>query len=117
MKAITCPQCGAIIRKIPDKDLLAVCDYCEAKIILPDNKEKIAANPDEKAEKKLTPWEEHQENLRQTRERASRYDAPYTYPEPENKSPIFLLVFGFIGIMLFIIFAANAKSCLSRPPV
>jgi hypothetical protein len=66
-------------------------------------------------EKNLTPWEQHQENYRKVQQRVNQYDAPYTYPQTNEKSYIFLLVFGFIGVMLFIILAANSKSCLSRP--
>jgi hypothetical protein len=39
MKAITCPQCGAIIKRVLFDESFAVCDFCEAKIVLPKNKE------------------------------------------------------------------------------
>jgi DNA-directed RNA polymerase subunit RPC12/RpoP len=40
MKAINCTQCGAIIKRVLFNDRFAVCDYCEAKIVLAVDKEK-----------------------------------------------------------------------------
>jgi DNA-directed RNA polymerase subunit RPC12/RpoP len=34
MKAITCPQCGALLEDISLKDNIARCDYCRAKILI-----------------------------------------------------------------------------------
>jgi hypothetical protein len=109
MKAITCPQCGALIKRIPVSNKIALCDYCEAKIILPENQDKPVEIPE--AENKLTPWEQHQENYRKVKERASRYDAPYTYPQPESRSFAIPAVVGIIGLTLAIIFwAASGKN-------
>ena len=33
MKAITCPQCGSLIRNILPRQPIADCDYCGAKVI------------------------------------------------------------------------------------
>lgn len=41
MKAITCSQCGALIKRISLKDKFANCDYCGAKILIEENKGKI----------------------------------------------------------------------------
>jgi DNA-directed RNA polymerase subunit RPC12/RpoP len=41
MKAITCSQCGALIKRISLKDKFANCDYCGAKILIEENKERI----------------------------------------------------------------------------
>lgn len=38
MKAITCSQCGALVKEISLKDKFAFCDYCGAKIRLEENK-------------------------------------------------------------------------------
>jgi hypothetical protein len=35
MKAINCTQCGAIIKRVLFSERFAICDYCEAKIVLP----------------------------------------------------------------------------------
>jgi len=40
MKAINCTQCGAIIKRVLFNDRFAICDYCEAKIVLAVDKEK-----------------------------------------------------------------------------
>jgi DNA-directed RNA polymerase subunit RPC12/RpoP len=48
MKAITCTQCGAIIKKISLRDKVAICDYCGVEILLEENKEKIIEIPDKK---------------------------------------------------------------------
>lgn len=39
MKAITCSQCGALIKRIDTKDKFVACEYCHAKI--PIQKEKV----------------------------------------------------------------------------
>jgi DNA-directed RNA polymerase subunit RPC12/RpoP len=46
MKAITCPQCGAIIKRISLKDESVACDYCGAEILLEEHREKIVEIPD-----------------------------------------------------------------------
>ena len=112
MKAITCPQCGALVKTISPKDKFALCDYCEAKILVPENRDRIVELPDEE---KLTPWEQHQENYRKVRERAARYDAPYTNPLPEDRSYVMPLVLGGIALFLIVAFAVSSDRCGSRP--
>jgi len=46
MKAITCTQCGAIIKRISLRDKVALCDYCGAEILLEENRENIVEIPD-----------------------------------------------------------------------
>jgi len=48
MKAITCTQCGALIKRISLREKFAFCDYCGAKILLEENKEKIVEIPEKK---------------------------------------------------------------------
>jgi DNA-directed RNA polymerase subunit RPC12/RpoP len=45
MKAITCSQCGALIKRIRERDKFAECEYCHAKI--PIQKEKIIVIKDQ----------------------------------------------------------------------
>ncbi len=107
MKAITCPQCGALVRTVSPKDKLALCEYCDAKIILPEEKT-------EKGE--LPPSQRLSENYPKAQERASQRDASFTYPdEKNNKAVLVPLVFMFAVIGAFILIGANTKSCLSRP--
>lgn len=90
-----------------------------SKIILPNDPSRFVEIPEkaeQREEKKLTPYEQHQENYRKTRERAARYDAPYTYPQEDNNKAALvplLLIFLVVGIVIFI--SASSKSCLSRP--
>jgi len=104
MKAMTCPQCGALIRKISLREKFAECEYCDARILLADNRDKIVEVPDDtqaQPPNNLTPWEEHLENYRRVNERARRYDAPYTYPQKSaSASPLTtVLVFVFIFLI------------------
>lgn len=113
MKAIACPQCGALIKTVSNKEKFAVCEYCAAKIILPLEPESRVETP---KEPELTPYQQYQDNYRKTRERAAQYDAPYTYPQKDNDKAVLvplLLIFLVVGIVVFI--SANSKSCLSRP--
>jgi hypothetical protein len=87
---------------------------------LPINKANLIEIPDKETvgkieENQRTPWEQHQENYRKTKERASAYDAPYTYPLPEDKSFVFPVIVTFIGLVLAIIFLSNSDKCGSRP--
>ncbi len=114
MKAMTCPQCGALIKKISLKEEFAVCDYCEAKILLSENKDKIV----EISEKKLSAWEQYRENHRKIKERVRQYNEPYMNPqEPDLSSSWFVTVIVF-GCIFFIViggFIAIIASFSSRP--
>lgn len=118
MKAITCPQCGALVKKIPLKDKFANCDYCSAKILLPDDKKLLIEIPDEEGAKEkpeLTPYEQHLENTRKARERVRSYDEPYMYPQTDEKSEWRVFLFVIAGFGAFFIIFFNSKGCLSRP--
>lgn len=43
MKAITCPQCGALIKKVSEHQTMIECNYCEAKILMPRNDRSVPA--------------------------------------------------------------------------
>lgn len=115
MKAMTCPQCGALIRKISLKDKFAECEYCEARILLADNHDKIVEMPDKTpATPPPTPWEQYRENYRQINERAKQYDAPYTYPQKRQSSSLTTAIV-FLVLILFVAggFVLLAGSLLS----
>lgn len=116
MKAIACPQCGALVKTVSPGDKLESCDYCKAKIILTEDRER-PVNDSERDENNnaLPPYEQFQENYRKVLERAKKYDAPYTYPQKERDPVWILFVLVVIGILLITITGANSKSCLSRP--
>src|SRR5215204_4853600 len=46
MKAITCPQCGALIKEVSERQTITECTYCEAKVLIPRN-EKYFLETDE----------------------------------------------------------------------
>ena len=118
MKAITCPQCGALVREFSLKEKFAQCDYCEAKILLEENRDRIVEIPDQP-----TPYEQHQENYRKLNQRVKQYDAPYTYPqdtEPPGRNLVsVLVVFGLVavfGVIVFSLFIGSlSKSPTPRP--
>lgn len=60
MKAITCPQCGALIKEVSERQTITECTYCEAKVLIPRN-EKYFLETDE-SEKKISP----NENIRKS---------------------------------------------------
>jgi len=95
---MTCPQCGALIKKISLKEEFADCDYCEAKILLEANKDKIVEIPEQKS----SAWEQYRENYRKINERTRQLNEPYMSPqEPEADSSnvagiIVILIVGFL---------------------
>lgn len=112
MKAITCTQCGALIKRISLKEKFAHCDYCGAKILLAENKDNIIEIPNQK-EKELTPWQQHQENYRKLRERTQLYDSPpVNYPE-ENRNILTIIVIFALAMLLFGF--GLSKGCNYRP--
>lgn len=114
MKAMTCPQCGALIKKISLKEEFADCNYCEAKILLSENKDKIV----EISEKKLTPIEQYRENKQKVEERVEQYNAAHGYLE-ESKKPSFvgtMIIFAVMGLIVLGIFGAIAASLFSSRP-
>ena len=108
MKAMTCPQCGAVIKSISRRDEFAPCDYCGAKILIEENKDRII----EISDKTIA------ENRRKLDEKARQYDNLDTdSKEPSKHFPAIgaLLIIGIAGI-LTLLFAMNSNSCQSRSP-
>jgi len=120
MKAMICPQCGGSIRKISLKENFAVCDYCEAQILLQENQDKIVEIPDETAnQNQLTPWEQYRENYRKIEEKAKYNNEFFTYEEePKPPSSVLPAVIIFLVIGLFAAggFALLAGSLFSPRP-
>lgn len=114
MKAMTCPQCGALIKRISLKDKFAVCDYCEVRILLEENRDRIVEIPDKPAEKQRSPWEEYRENYRKVNERAQQFDSPYLNPTPPDTSFVAPLIIGIIVLVAGIIIFAVLKDTNSR---
>ena len=115
MKAMTCPQCGALIKKISLKDEFADCDYCEAKILVAENKDKIV----EINEKKLTAWEQYRENRRKIDERTKQnnWDVDYLEETESNTPRVFgYVIFGIIALIVIGSFFAITKNMFSTPP-
>ncbi len=107
MKAMTCPQCGAVIKSISRRDEFALCDFCGAKILI----EEITDRRIEISDKAIA------ENRPKLDEKARRYDQFDNYPEENSKHfPAIgvILIIGIAGI-LTLVFAINSKSCQSRP--
>lgn len=55
MKAITCPQCGALIKEVSTRQAITECSYCEAKVLLPQSDEYFLET--EESDKKSLPHE------------------------------------------------------------
>jgi DNA-directed RNA polymerase subunit RPC12/RpoP len=93
MKAITCPQCGSLIKTVLLPQVLVECDYCGAKIT-PDERFATAGPFDVEAEKF----------------RALEIPAgPQTATQP-----IFIAI-SLIGVFSFVLFLAALLPTKSRP--
>jgi len=64
MKAITCPQCGALIKEVSERQAMTECTYCEAKVLIPRNN-KYFLETDE-SEKRISPNENIKKSGTQT---------------------------------------------------
>lgn len=109
---MTCTQCGALIKRISLEDKFAYCDYCGAKILLEENKEKIVEIP---GKEELTPYQKY---LKKRNENSLKYAAmnPPSYSSDESDPAVWkplLAVFLVMGVIIF--FAASGRSCLDRP--
>lgn len=120
MKAITCTQCGALIKRISRRDDFALCDYCGAKMLVEENKTPIVETsdkPETAAGKPLAPWDQYRENRRKTEERARQFDHLDNYAEETGSKhyPAIgaLVIIGIAGILTFI-FALSSNTCQSR---
>jgi hypothetical protein len=89
MKAITCSQCGALIKQIRLRDKFAECDYCHAKI--PVEKEKVIVISEKKPQ-----LEKLSEKQKKSVFRSYDLDEDYV-PEISEESKI-------VGFMIFIAF-------------
>lgn len=120
MKAMTCLQCGAIIKKISRRDEFAHCAYCDAKILIEENKDRIIEINDKNApEKPLSGWEQYRENRRKVEERARQYDYLDNYSEePASRNYPIVGMFVIVGIagISTLILAVNSDSCRSSRP-
>lgn len=97
---MTCPQCGALIKKISLKEKYADCDYCEAKILLEANKDKIVEIPEQKS----SAWDQYRENYRKINERTRQLNEPYMSPqEPdiESSNAVGVIVIVAVGFLIF----------------
>jgi hypothetical protein len=112
MKAMTCPQCGALIKRISLKDKFAVCDYCEVRILLEENRDRIVEMPDKPAEKQLSPWEEYRANYEKVNARVRQLDSPHLQPPPDT-SFVGPLIVGVIVLIAGIIIFAGLKNSKS----
>ena len=56
MKAITCPQCGALIKEVSKHQTITECSYCEAKVLMPRRGDEYFLETDE-SDKKVLPNE------------------------------------------------------------
>ncbi len=93
MKAITCSQCGALIKRIRISDKFAECEYCFAAI--PIEKEKVVELPDKKVETEKKP---------NTNINSGKWTSPYEINiDTEPETPIIGSIIVFGGISLFII--------------
>lgn len=72
MKAITCSQCGALIKGISMQKKVVVCKYCGSEMFLKNFQEKVIEIPDKDADKvkTKTDWEIYLERHREMRERS-----------------------------------------------
>lgn len=55
MRAITCPQCGALIREVSESQTMTACIYCGAKVLIPRDDKHF--REDGKQEKRISPNE------------------------------------------------------------
>ena len=114
MKAMTCPQCGALIKKISLKDKFAECEYCEARILLEENRDRIVDIPDKPAVPPPSPWEEYRANHQKVDERTPRFNSFDYNAEPKNSSAGVVVIIGLIALVAGIIVFATFRN--SSPP-
>lgn len=111
MKAISCPQCGALIKEIAERQTVTVCDYCGANVLIAADKTFIAAPP----KKDIPP----NPNIRKSGENAlwnSPFSDPTIYGEANKRKPPFISVPTAVGLLCagFFIFIVVAVSVSSK---
>ncbi len=94
MKAITCPQCGGLIRNFLPRQPIVECDYCGAKVIADERFPMLESFDDEAAKFRLLA-------------------APLVRPRPPVQ-PIFIAISG-IGIFIFLVFLLALIPAKSKP--
>lgn len=120
MKAITCSQCGALIKRISLKDKFAHCDYCGAKILIEENKERIIEIRDRvtpSPPKKTYPQLDKQERDRLFNTMVELNNDDDSYDDTKRTITIILAVFiiGFFTVAP-IILVSVFKSVKSKKP-
>ena len=114
MKAITCSQCGALIKGISMQKKVAECLYCGSEMFLENFKEKVIEIPDNVADKINTKsnWEIYLEKRKEIRERYGNphLDEPFEYFQ-RFFFPIaaIVLVIGFSFLIYYIFNSAGIK--------
>ncbi len=95
MKAITCSQCGAVIKRIRLRDKIAYCDYCDATIpIIKDKVVEMADKPESEGVKKLTNWEIYQQRRKEVENKFIPHIQP---PDDSIDSETKLKLFGLLA--------------------
>ncbi len=124
MKALNCPQCGAKLEEISERQKIIKCNYCLSKIILPKNnffdytgEERKNAKPENSQIIKkdgVIIWKSPFSGIAHNTE-INRFDAPYKNP---NKTAIFLII-AFGAILIAAMFLAlgekNGKGGANNP--
>ncbi len=108
MKAITCSQCGALIKRIQEGDRFADCDYCHARI--PIAKEKILEVSEDlpkKPKEDISAYDLYVKNK-------EKYGANLD-PEPQYSFVGFVLVIGGSAVFLVFIFLVFIFSSFKTP--
>lgn len=93
MKAITCPQCGSLIKDVSPRQPIAECDYCGAKVVTDER------NP------AVQPYDKDTERFRPLPD--------YVRPRTPTQ-PIFIGI-SLIGAFAFVIFIVALVPTKSRP--
>lgn len=117
MKAITCSQCGALIKRISLKDKFAHCDYCGAQILIEENKKRIIEIRDEVTPpppKRTFPKLDKRERDRLFKTLVEQNNDANSYDDTRKTLTVVLAIFAiglftFVPIVLVAIFkAANS---------
>ncbi|MBA2494718.1 MAG: hypothetical protein H0V31_08490 [Acidobacteria bacterium] len=105
MKAVTCPQCGGLISKVSELQMIVQCDYCGAKVLIP--RENV---PSQNAENKPKLINEFGYPIDQY--------IPFDEKQTTNNSiaPIITAIIGVFGIgfVIFLMVISNSKSTPER---
>jgi DNA-directed RNA polymerase subunit RPC12/RpoP len=88
MKAINCPQCGAVIEDVFERSVIIDCDYCGARIML-------------------------DERRREPEPRPVQVATPDFEPSDPTTPPVFKLIGIAVGVM-FVLFAIGGLVSISR---